>query len=112
MGRRSWHLLAIIAAIGTVCLAAASLVWGGRAIEFASWIAGIGGLALAAAALLAGRPIESAASPTLIVSVAEDQTTGLDDDARSLRYKARHDGAKLLIEPQIPISAGYVTAAN
>ncbi|MCW3816306.1 hypothetical protein ONA91_17825 [Micromonospora sp. DR5-3] len=80
----------------------ASLVWGGQAIEFASWIAGIGSLALAAAALLAGRPAESAAAPTLIVSGIEDQTVNPDDDAVSLRYKVRHDDARLLIEPQIP----------
>ncbi|MCW3817972.1 hypothetical protein ONA91_26330 [Micromonospora sp. DR5-3] len=102
MRRRSWYLWATIAAVGTACLITASLIWGGQAIEFASWISGIGSLVLAAAALLTGRPEKAPAEPTLIVSTHEDPTSTLYDDAGSLRYTARHDGGMLLIEPEIP----------
>ncbi|MEU5726070.1 hypothetical protein ABZ783_30180 [Micromonospora sp. NPDC047738] len=103
MRRRPWYLWATIAAVGTACLITASLIWGGQAIEFASWVAGIGSLVLAAVALLPRRPTPPA-EPTLIVSTHEGRTSTLlgDDDAGSLRYIARHDGGMLLIEPEIP----------
>lgn len=106
MNRRSWLLWAVVGAVLTASLIAATIAWGGGAVEFASWVAGIASLVLAVAAFRSGtRDGQSpkTASPTLIVSaLSKPRESPLltEDSPLALDYQARSEPQLLSIWPR------------